>query len=145
MLLHLAPLDDWLAHSERPYAPASLALEGFVHCSADEETVLAVANARFAAFERPLMVLLIDEDRLDAPVRWEPAAGGGPALPGGAGPAAAGPGPGPMAGGVALAPPPGQRLFPHVYGPINRSAVAGMLEVERDAATGRWASLALWS
>jgi uncharacterized protein (DUF952 family) len=120
MLLHLAPLDDWLAHSERPYAPASLALQGYVHCSPDEKTTLAVANTVFTRVAGPLMVLLIDEDVLDAPVRWE----------------AADP-----------APPPGvsdEVLFPHVYGPINRSAVVGMLEVTRDA-SGRWAALEAWS
>ena len=120
MILHLTTLDGWLAHPDRPYATASLALEGFIHCSPDETAVLAVANDRFAHTPGPLMVLLIDEDLLDSPVRWEAAA---------------------------PAPPPGTPaavLFPHVYGPVNRTAVAGMLEVERDA-TGRWATLAAWS
>jgi uncharacterized protein (DUF952 family) len=120
MLLHLTPLDDWLDAPERPYVPASLITEGFVHCSADERTVLAVANALFREVAGPLMVLLIDENALDAAVRWE-AADGTP-LPG-------------VADGA---------LFPHIYGPVNRSAVAGMLEVERGP-DGRWKSLALWS
>ena len=113
MLLHLTTLDGWLAHPDRPYATATLALEGFIHCSPDEETVLAVANDRFARTPGPLMVLLIEEDLLESAVRWEAAEPDGP-------------------------------LFPHIYGPVNRSAVAGMLEVERDA-QGRWATLALWS
>lgn len=120
VILHLTPLDDWLETPDRPYTPASLAVEGFVHCSPDEETALAVANTRFHRVQGPLMVLLIDEDALDAPVRWE---------------------------APAPEPPPGvapDTLFPHVYGPVNRTAVAGMLEVERDG-DGRWASLALWS
>jgi uncharacterized protein (DUF952 family) len=132
MLLHLTPLDDWLAHSERPYAPASLALEGFVHCSPDEETVLAVANARYRAVTGPLMVLLIDESRLDAPVRWEPAS------PAASAAAAASALPAPPDPGV------DGRLFPHIYGPVNRGAVAGMLEVKRDT-EGRWAGLVGWS
>ncbi|MEZ0066520.1 uncharacterized protein (DUF952 family) [Streptacidiphilus sp. MAP12-20] len=112
MLFHLTPLDAWLEHPDRPYATASLALEGFIHCSADEEQALAVANARFSRTRGPLMVLLIDEDALDAPVRWDE-----------------------IEEGV---------TFPHIYGPVNRTAVVGMLEVERDA-SGRWASLAVWS
>lgn len=120
MLLHLTTLDGWLAHPDRPYATPSLALEGFIHCSGDEEAVLAVANDRFARTPGPLMVLLIDEEALDAPVRWEPAA---PTPPPGT--------------------PPGV-LFPHVYGPVNRTAVAGMLEVQRDH-TGAWAKLTPWS
>ncbi|MCD0484617.1 DUF952 domain-containing protein [Streptacidiphilus sp. ASG 303] len=120
MILHLTPLDDWLATPERPYAPASLAAEGFVHCSPDERTALAVANAFFAEVHGPLMVLLIDEDRLDAAVRWEEPDG---------------------------PPPPGSAadvLFPHVYGAVNRGAVVGMLEVRRGP-DGRWASLEAWS
>ncbi|WP_034090557.1 DUF952 domain-containing protein [Streptacidiphilus albus] len=113
MLLHLTTLDGWLAHPDRPYATATLALEGFIHCSADEESVLTVANDRFARTPGPLMVLLIEEDALDSAVRWEAAE-------------------------------PGGKAFPHIYGPVNRSAVAGMLEVERDS-EGRWATLALWS
>ena len=120
MILHLTPLDDWLAAPDRPYTPDSLANEGYLHCAPDERTALAVANARFGEVHGPLMVLLIDEDALDAPVRWEAADG---------------------------VPPPGAAedvLFPHVHGPVNRGAVAGMLEVRRGP-DGRWASLVAWS
>lgn len=120
MIFHVVPLDDWLVAPDRPYAPASLPDDGFVHCSPDEETSLAVANALYRDAPSPLMVLLIDEDALDARVRWEPAD---------------------------PAPPPGVdsgTLFPHVYGRINRTAVAGMLEVERDE-EGNAVALALWS
>ncbi|AXI80121.1 DUF952 domain-containing protein [Peterkaempfera bronchialis] len=120
MILHLAPLDDWLEAPDRPYAAASLAAEGFIHCSADEPTALAVANAFFGEVHGPLMVLLIDEERLDSAVRWE--APDGPPPPG-------------VAEGV---------LFPHVYGAVNRSAVVGMLEVRRGP-DGRWASMTVWS
>lgn len=120
MIYHLTTFDGWLAHPDRPYATATLALEGFIHASPDEDAVLAVANDRFAQVPGPLMVLLIDEDALDAPLRWEPAA---------------------------PTPPPGTPagvLFPHIYGPVNRGAVVGMLEVRRDPA-GRWSTLAPWS
>jgi uncharacterized protein (DUF952 family) len=79
-----------------------------------------VANAFYRDAPGPLMVLLIEEDLLDSAVRWEPPDGG---------------------------PPPGTTedvLFPHVYGPINRSAVAGMMEVRRSA-DGDWASVSVWS
>jgi uncharacterized protein (DUF952 family) len=120
MIYHLVPLDDWLRDPDRPYAPASLAEDGFVHCSPDEATTLAVANAFYRDTVGPLMALLIDERLLDAELVNEA--------------------PDP-------APPPGATegtLFPHVYGRINRSAVAGMMEVQRDA-DGRAVGLALWS
>ncbi len=120
MIFHVVPLDDWLRSPDRPYAPPALAEDGFIHCSPDETTALRVADAFYRETVGPLMVLLIDEHALDAPVRWEP--------------------PEP-------APPPGMpatTLFPHVYGRVNRSAVAGMLEVERDA-EGHAVRLKGWS
>ncbi|MCM2576561.1 DUF952 domain-containing protein [Streptomyces meridianus] len=120
MIFHVVPLDDWLAAPDRPYAPPGLAEDGFVHCSPDEATALAVADALYRETVGPLMVLLIDEQLLDSPVRWEAA---DPSPPPGVGP---------------------DVLFPHVYGRINRAAVAGMLEVRRDADGGA-TGLAVWS
>lgn len=108
MIYHVVTLDEWNANPDRPYAPASLAEEGFVHCSPDEETTLAVVNAFYRGASRPLLALLLDEDRLTAGCVWEHAA---------------------------PAPPPGvaaDTLFPHVFGPVNRDAVAGIQEVEWD-------------
>ncbi|MGW7052265.1 DUF952 domain-containing protein [Streptomyces sp. NPDC054887] len=120
MIYHVVTLDEWLADPDRPYAPASLASDGFVHCSADESTTLAVADAYFRDRNGPLMALLIDEDGLDTGVEWEGAGGTPP--PG-------------VAPGMA---------FPHVYGPIRRDAVAGLMEIQRDD-EGRALGLAPWS
>ncbi|CCB73692.1 MULTISPECIES: DUF952 domain-containing protein [Streptomycetaceae] len=120
MIYHVVPLDDWLRIPDRPYTPASLAEEGYVHCSPDEATALAVADAFYREAVGPLMVLMIDEEALDAPVHWEAAS---PAPPPGSGP---------------------EVRFPHVYGRINRGAVAGMLEVERDD-EGRAVRLRAWA
>lgn len=109
MIYHLVPLPEWNALPDQPYAPASLADEGFVHCSPDEATTLAVANAFYANAPRPLLALVLDEDRLTARLEWERAA---------------------------PAPPPGVAddvSFPHVFGPLDREAVAEVLEVEWDA------------
>jgi uncharacterized protein (DUF952 family) len=53
-----------------PYAPASLFEEGFIHLSATPEQVAWVAN-RFYGDVVDLVVLVIDEARLDAPVQWD--------------------------------------------------------------------------
>jgi uncharacterized protein (DUF952 family) len=124
MIYHVVPFDDWLRVPDRPYAPPTLAEDGFVRCSPDESTALAVADALFRDAVGPLMVLLIDEEALDTPVRWEPAQ---PPQPQGASDESGSP-----------------KLFPHVYGRINRNAVAGMLEVERDE-KGHAVRLSLWS
>ncbi|MER6979151.1 DUF952 domain-containing protein [Streptomyces carpinensis] len=108
MIYHVVPLAEWQAAPDRPYAPASLAEDGFVHCSPDEETTLAVVNAFYRTAPRPLLALVIDEERLTARLEWEPAA---PAPPPG------------VAGNIA---------FPHVFGPLNRDAVTRTLEVRFD-------------
>ncbi|ALO07381.1 hypothetical protein AQF52_1785 [Streptomyces venezuelae] len=103
MLLHVVPLADWSADPAdptAPYAPASLAAEGFVHCSADEPAALAIADGPYRSVPGPLLVLVIDEARLGGEVRWEGAEG---------------------------------RLYPHVYGAIERASVREVLEVRRDA------------
>ncbi|MFE7775033.1 DUF952 domain-containing protein [Streptomyces sp. NPDC057445] len=119
MIIHVVPLDDWLAIPERPYAPKTFAAEGFIHCSPDEATTLAIVDAYYRTTPGPLMALLIDEGRLRSPVRYEPAGTSPP--------------------GVA----PGT-LFPHVYGPIEREAVEGLLEIQRDA-DGRAMGFVPWA
>ncbi|MFI8827935.1 DUF952 domain-containing protein [Streptomyces sp. NPDC053431] len=71
MLLHVVPLDEWSADPELPYAPPSLAAEGFVHCSPDEPAALAIADGHYRDVPGPLLVLVIDETRLSGEVRWE--------------------------------------------------------------------------
>ncbi|QYX79273.1 DUF952 domain-containing protein [Streptomyces akebiae] len=108
MIYHVVSLGDWNARTDQPYAPASLPEDGFVHCSPDEATTLAVVNAFYRDAPKPLHVLVIDEARLDARVEFEAAA---------------------------PAPPPGvgtDVLFPHVFGPIDRDAVVRVLEIRWD-------------
>jgi uncharacterized protein (DUF952 family) len=119
MIFHVAAIDDWLAVPDRPYAPASLAVEGFIHCSPDEPVTLAVASAFYRDTPGRLMVLLIDQEKLDVMVRWEAAS---PAPPPGVAPGT---------------------LFPHVYGCISRDAVQGLMEVQRDT-EGRAVGLGVW-
>ncbi|MGY6023987.1 DUF952 domain-containing protein [Streptomyces spinosirectus] len=108
MIYHVVPAAEWSAAPGQPYAPASLAAEGFVHCSPDEATTLAVVAAFYRDAPRPLLALLIDEARLTAPCVWEAAS---------------------------PAPPPGVpegTLFPHVFGPLDRAAVERVLVVSWD-------------
>ncbi|MFF5365766.1 DUF952 domain-containing protein [Streptomyces sp. NPDC013187] len=108
MIYHVVPHTVWTTITGRTYAPASLAEEGFVHCSPDEATTLAVVDAFYRDAPGPLLVLALDEARLTARVEWEAAA---PAPPPG------------VSGDV---------LFPHVFGPLDRDAVDHVLEVRFD-------------
>ncbi|WP_228981924.1 DUF952 domain-containing protein [Streptomyces sp. DH12] len=71
MLFHVVPLAEWATGPDRPYRPASLAREGFVHCSADAAGALAVAGAHYRDVPGTLLALVVDEGRLTAEVRWE--------------------------------------------------------------------------
>lgn len=76
MIFHLVPLADWTAAPELPYAPPSLDSEGFVHCSADRATALAIADAHYREVAGPLLAVELDEDALTAEVRREGESGG---------------------------------------------------------------------
>lgn len=71
MLLHIANDEVWATAVANggDYAPASLAEQGFVHCSYPWQ-LAEVANRRFADRAR-LQVLVIDEGRLPVEVRVE--------------------------------------------------------------------------
>jgi uncharacterized protein (DUF952 family) len=77
------------------YAPASFAAEGFIHCSTVEQTI-PTANL-FYRGQQDLMLLLIDETKLVAPLRYEAPVN---------------------VDDVRAA-----QTFPHIYGPLNLDAV----------------------
>ncbi|WP_018502176.1 DUF952 domain-containing protein [Parafrankia discariae] len=93
MICHLVSQADWSAGPDG-YRPPSLDTEGFIHFSTPEQ-LLETANLYYRG-RSDLLLLVVDPDRLTAPLRWEPAAG--PADRGGA-------------------------LFPHLYGTIDPAAV----------------------
>ncbi|MGI8307396.1 cupin domain-containing protein [Saccharopolyspora hattusasensis] len=115
-LLHLLPLNTFHADRDSPIRAASLDTEGFVHCSPDLRTTLAVANTLYRDETEPMIALELDPAKLSAPVRWEAA---NPTPPEGV---------------------PADALFPHVYGPLERESVIGVRYARRDVA-GRFLSL----
>jgi uncharacterized protein (DUF952 family) len=102
-IYHIVPRDDWLqAQASGAYRPPSLQAQGFIHCSTADE-VVDTAN-RFYRGQDGLVLLCIEVSRLRPPLRYEP-----PAMPGHTGNAA------------------GQPLFPHLYGPLDTTAVVNVL------------------
>ncbi len=66
---HLVPAAVWAATAPTSaYLPASLALEGFVHCTDGEVELLATANRHYRLDPRPFLVLTVDLDLIQA--RW---------------------------------------------------------------------------
>ena len=109
MIVHLIERETWdVVRVSRQYEPASLASEGFVHCTGDLDTLLVVANSFYQDVPGQFVALELDEGALTSEVRWEP-----PAHPDGR---------------RAVD---GEPLFPHVYGPLDITAVRAVWPVQR--------------
>lgn len=104
LIYHLAPAQRWNSWpAERAYLPAEYEADGFIHCTAGDELMIAVANRFYRAAPGDFVLLVIDTERLQAPLRWDAVADG-------------------------LAP-----EFPHIYGPIDRAAIVEVRAVRRGA------------
>lgn len=113
MIYHICERAAWQAAlAAGRYSAASLAAEGFIHCSTREQA-LAVAEAFYRGKE-DLLLLCIDESRLLPPLRWEapahPTAGGG--------------------AGIEID---AAGRFPHIYGRVNLDAVVAALDFPQAA------------
>lgn len=106
-IFHLVTPSLWEQTSADDFAPDSLTWEGFIHCSF--ATQVEWAANKFYPQAKKLSLLEIDPDRLTSPVKVEP------------------PSPDSNSG----------KLFPHIYGPIQRIAVRAVHELRRDD-QGRW-------
>lgn len=107
MILHIVKRDEWEdAIRKKEYAPASLASEGFIHCSTAAQ-VVETANL-FYPGQSDLVIVCLEEGRLNSQLTYEPAVRVGDERAG--------------------------ALFPHVYGPLNLEAVSEVYEFPCDAA-----------
>jgi len=96
MIFHIAVRAEWDAAARGGvYIPPSLAAEGFIHCSTRDQ-VAGTANL-FYRGQSDLLLLVIDESLLAAPIRYEAPLGKNDVR-------------------AALS-------FPHIYGPLNLNAV----------------------
>jgi len=108
MILHITTNEAWQkAQQTGEYKAPSLNSEGFIHCSTLKQTI-DTANIFFKG-QKGLILLCIDENKLNSECKYE-----GPT------------------GGVQHDPGVGN-LFPHVYGPINLSAVIKVIDFPSNA------------
>ena len=113
VILHLLQAVDWAQLGRTDVVTnASLDTEGFIHCTDDHNVLLQVANAFYTAYEGGFVVISIDTTLLDSACVWEA----------------------PAHLGQSDAHPPAAALFPHVYGPINCSAVINVEGLQRNSA-----------
>jgi uncharacterized protein (DUF952 family) len=98
MIVHITTHKEWeKALLKGEYTAPSLTSEGFIHCSTLKQAA-DTANSFFKG-QNGLTLLCIDENELKSDCRYEDPTGGGKHDPG------------------------VDNLFPHIYGPINISAV----------------------
>lgn len=115
LIHHLASAAEFASvPASQPYLPTAYAADGFIHCTRELAVLLEVANRFYHAVPGEFVVLDIDPRLLSVPVRFE---AGNPPAPAGS----------PLAG----------VLFPHIYGPIDRSAIVAIRPARR-AADGRF-------
>lgn len=113
MLLHITSQSAWdIAQQKGEYKAKSLEIEGFIHCSTSDQ-VLRVAN-QFYQGHNDLVVLVIDPQKLQSPVKWENAVH-------------------PSALTEKSAQIEDSEQFPHVYGAINLDAVVKILPLQLDS------------
>jgi uncharacterized protein (DUF952 family) len=111
LILHITSRAEWAdAQAKGEYIAPSLASEGFIHCSTEKQ-VAPVANA-FYRGRNDLVLLNIDETKLNSELKWEAPAG-------------------PPAPGISES-----DSFPHIFGPINLSAIASVLDFTPDSVSG---------
>ncbi len=105
MLLHLATSTDW-STAQTAGVVHPLPSVGFVHLSTPEQVHLPAQ--RLFDHTDDLLLLVLDEDLLDAEVRWEPGVPGDPA----------------------------SMVFPHLYGPLPVAAVTAVVRWPRPRGAG---------
>lgn len=111
MILHITSRTEWAdAQTRGEYIAPSLDTEGFIHCSTDKQ-VIHVADA-FYRGRNDLVLLKIDEAQLKPELKWEAPVG-------------------PPAPGISES-----DSFPHIFGPINLTAVVSVLDLTPDSGQG---------
>jgi len=69
---HLVPAEVWAAtDAAEPYTAASLAAEGFIHCTDGTDALGITFDRYYAGDARPFLALTLDLDALDVPWRYD--------------------------------------------------------------------------
>lgn len=105
LIYHIAKEVEFLSSIvENNYVPSTLQENGFIHCSL-ETSVIPIANDYYRNVEEKLLLLRIDPAKLKSQTKYEnaiPENGAGTSH-------------------ISSSP-----VFPHVYGPIEKSAIEGI-------------------
>jgi uncharacterized protein (DUF952 family) len=96
---HLAPAEVWERQRlETHYTPEPFEAEGFIHCTDSLQLLVDVGNRYYTNDRREMVCLVIELDKVGAPVRYEDP----------------------------------EHVYPHIYGPLETTAVIDVRSVQRD-------------
>lgn len=71
-ILHLTPVDYCNSlPADAPYVPRDFERKGFIHCTTGGDLMLTIANTYCRESPGEYQVLILDEARIAAPVKWE--------------------------------------------------------------------------
>mmetsp|Transcript_38929 Transcript_38929/g.51326 ORF Transcript_38929/g.51326 Transcript_38929/m.51326 type:complete len:131 (+) Transcript_38929:90-482(+) len=113
-IYHLVEKNLWkiAVDNDQPYYPTAYEQDGFIHCTAEKEKLLDIANFFYTGVSGDFLVLELELSKIEAEVKFERAMPVGDQAP----PEQA----------------EGEPLFPHLYGPILKEYVTKELAVERN-------------
>ncbi len=117
MIYHLVTENEYLQSIRGDsYVPASLSRDGFAHCALDV-SVASVAKDYYSSSSEILLLLRIAPEKLAAQTKYEAAKPGE---------------------GAGTEHERTSSIFPHVYGPINNSAISGVGILRKDGTGYVW-------
>lgn len=69
---HMVPVDVWNAQKDSPtYIPEAFEQDGFIHCTNGLDQLVNVGNMFYTGDPRPYQVLILDERRIEPPLRYD--------------------------------------------------------------------------
>ena len=72
IIYHLVPADHWHGlNPTTPYIPRDFESDGFIHCTRGLNLLLQVANTYYRTVPGAFLLLVIDESRVSAEVKYE--------------------------------------------------------------------------
>src|SRR5512136_2990644 len=76
IIYHLTPADYYNGlPTDQPYRPREFDRDGFIHCTTGEERLLLVADTLYRRVPGEFLLLMIDEHKVTAPVKYENSGG----------------------------------------------------------------------
>ena len=118
VIYHIVLLEDFLRLTNHDqYIPSGFEKDGFIHCTLGPELTLLVLEDYFMNEQHPILLLQLDRHKITSELKLEKPSSGADTgkkhrIPG--------------------------ALFPHIYGPLNLSAITGVAQIQKQNNSFCW-------